>query len=116
MQRVAHAFPGVAPAPPRLPFLKIPTDTAISRGEVKGGLILPFSVELADGFEIGLFTESVGVACPNNDEAYFPRGVSFSVVGDLFCDAGMHVAEHQDDLTTRLSFIDKTAPLLTPNA
>ncbi len=36
------------------PFIKIPTDTAISNGEVEGGLILPFSIDLADGIGLGL--------------------------------------------------------------
>lgn len=39
------------------PFVKIPTDTAISNGEVEGGLILPFSVDLADGIGLGLMAE-----------------------------------------------------------
>lgn len=39
------------------PFLKIPTDTAVSNGEVEGGLILPYSFELADGIGFGLMVE-----------------------------------------------------------
>lgn len=39
------------------PFLKIPTDTAISNGEVEGGLILPYSVDLTDGIGLGLMAE-----------------------------------------------------------
>ncbi|MDH4408135.1 MAG: hypothetical protein QE273_00815 [Verrucomicrobiales bacterium] len=109
-------FPRIAPAPANPPFLKIPTDTEISRRELKGGLILPFSVELADGVEIGLFTESVGVVGPDDDEAYFPRGASFSVSADLVFDAGIQVAAREEDVTKRLSFIDKPAPLLPHNA
>jgi len=39
------------------PFIKIPTDTAVSNGEVEGGLILPYSVDLADGIGLGLMAE-----------------------------------------------------------
>lgn len=39
------------------PFVKIPTDTAISNGEVEGGLILPFSTDLAEGIGLGLMAE-----------------------------------------------------------
>ncbi len=39
------------------PFVKIPTDTAISNGEVEGGLILPFSTDLTDGVGLGLMAE-----------------------------------------------------------
>ncbi|NLT70945.1 MAG: transporter [Verrucomicrobiaceae bacterium] len=39
------------------PFLKIPTDTAISNGVVEGGLILPYSIDLADGIGLGLMAE-----------------------------------------------------------
>lgn len=39
------------------PFVKIPTDTAISNGEVEGGLILPFSKDLTDGVGLGLMAE-----------------------------------------------------------
>lgn len=39
------------------PFMKIPTDTAISNGEVEGGLILPFSTDLTDGIGLGLMAE-----------------------------------------------------------
>lgn len=39
------------------PFVKIPTDTAISNGEVEGGLILPFSTDLAEGVGLGLMAE-----------------------------------------------------------
>lgn len=39
------------------PFIKIPTDTALSNGQVEGGLILPFSVDLANGIGLGLMAE-----------------------------------------------------------
>ncbi len=39
------------------PFVKIPTNTAISNGEVEGGLILPFSTHLAEGVGLGLMAE-----------------------------------------------------------
>jgi len=39
------------------PFVKIPTGTALSNGEVEGGLILPFGMDLADGIGLGLMAE-----------------------------------------------------------
>lgn len=39
------------------PFVKIPTGTALSNGEWEGGLILPFSVDLAEGWGLGLMAE-----------------------------------------------------------
>jgi len=39
------------------PFIKIPTGTDVSNGEVEGGLILPFSTDLADGIGLGLMAE-----------------------------------------------------------
>lgn len=39
------------------PFVKIPTDTSISNGEVEGGLILPFSIDLSEGIGLGLMAE-----------------------------------------------------------
>lgn len=39
------------------PFIKIPTGTELSNGEVEGGLILPFGTDLADGIGLGLMAE-----------------------------------------------------------
>lgn len=39
------------------PFIKIPTGTDLSNGEVEGGLILPFSLDLAEGIGLGLMAE-----------------------------------------------------------
>ncbi len=39
------------------PFVKIPTGTGLSNGEVEGGLILPFSLDLAEGIGLGLMAE-----------------------------------------------------------
>lgn len=39
------------------PFVKIPTGTALSNGEVEGGLILPFGTDLAEGVGLGLMAE-----------------------------------------------------------
>ncbi len=39
------------------PFVKIPTGTELSNGEVEGGLILPFSIDLAEGVGLGLMAE-----------------------------------------------------------
>ncbi len=39
------------------PFVKIPTGTALSNGKAEGGLILPFSTDLADGIGLGLMAE-----------------------------------------------------------
>jgi len=39
------------------PFIKIPTGTDLSNGEVEGGLILPYSVDLAPGVGLGLMAE-----------------------------------------------------------
>lgn len=49
------------------PFVKIPTDTAISNGEVEGGLILPLSIDLADGVGLGLMAEFDAVHDGAND-------------------------------------------------
>lgn len=37
-----------------LPYMKIPTHTALSNGEWEGGLAVPFAVGLADGWDLGL--------------------------------------------------------------
>lgn len=39
------------------PFVRIPTGTAVSRGPVEGGLILPFSTDLREGVGLGLMGE-----------------------------------------------------------
>ncbi|MCG8603250.1 MAG: transporter [Verrucomicrobiales bacterium] len=39
------------------PFVKIPTGTPLSNGEVEGGLILPFGMDLTDGIGLGLMAE-----------------------------------------------------------
>lgn len=39
------------------PFVKIPTGTEVSNGELEGGLILPFSTDLAEGVGLGLMAE-----------------------------------------------------------
>ncbi|MEX2581209.1 MAG: transporter [Verrucomicrobiales bacterium] len=39
------------------PFVKIPTDTELSNGEVEGGLIIPFAMDLSDGVGLGLMAE-----------------------------------------------------------
>ena len=39
------------------PFVKIPTGTALSNGEWEGGLIVPFSMDLADRWGLGLMAE-----------------------------------------------------------
>ncbi|MES2995926.1 MAG: transporter [Verrucomicrobiota bacterium] len=44
------------------PFVKIPTGTAISNDEWEGGLILPFSIDLAEGWSLGLMAEADVVA------------------------------------------------------
>lgn len=49
------------------PFVKIPTDTAISNGEVEGGLILPFSMDLKEGLGLGLMAEIDAVHDGVND-------------------------------------------------
>ena len=49
------------------PFVKIPTDTAISNGEVEGGLILPFSMDLKEGVGLGLMAEIDAVHDGVND-------------------------------------------------
>jgi hypothetical protein len=40
-----------------MPFVSVPTQTAVSTGEWEGGLIVPWSVELADGVGLGLMAE-----------------------------------------------------------
>ncbi len=39
------------------PFVKIPTDTELSNGDVEGGIILPFAIELTDRLGLGLQAE-----------------------------------------------------------
>lgn len=39
------------------PFVKIPTGTALSNDEWEGGLIVPFSMDLAEGWGLGLMAE-----------------------------------------------------------
>lgn len=39
------------------PFVKIPTGTSLSNDEWEGGLILPFSMDLAEGWGLGLMAE-----------------------------------------------------------
>ena len=39
------------------PYIKIPTGTELSNGVAEGGLILPFSTDLADGIGLGLMAE-----------------------------------------------------------
>jgi len=39
------------------PFIKIPTGTELSNGEVEGGLILPLSIDLTEGIGLGLMAE-----------------------------------------------------------
>jgi len=39
------------------PFVKIPTGSELSNGEVEGGLILPFSIDLTEGVGLGLMAE-----------------------------------------------------------
>jgi len=40
-----------------MPFVKIPTGTELSNGAAEGGVILPFSIDLADGIGLGLMAE-----------------------------------------------------------
>jgi len=40
-----------------MPFVSVPTQTAVSTGEWEGGLIVPFSVELGEGVGLGLMAE-----------------------------------------------------------
>jgi hypothetical protein len=37
-----------------LPYLKVPTHTAVSSGEWEGGLAMPFAMGFADGWDLGL--------------------------------------------------------------
>jgi len=39
------------------PYVKIPTDTALSNGEFEGGLMLPFSMDLTEGIGLGLMAQ-----------------------------------------------------------
>ena len=50
------------------PFIKIPTGTALSNGEVEGGLILPFGMDLADGVGLGLMAEIDAVYDEGSDD------------------------------------------------
>ncbi|MEM1441026.1 MAG: transporter [Verrucomicrobiota bacterium] len=43
------------------PYIKIPTGTELSNGEVEGGLILPFGMDLAEGVGLGLMAQIDGV-------------------------------------------------------
>ncbi len=45
------------PALALFPFIKIPTGTELSNGEVEGGLIIPFSMPLTDRLGLGLMAE-----------------------------------------------------------
>ncbi len=49
-----------------MPYLKVPTGTALSNDEFEGGLILPFAFEVNDRFDIGLQAEFASVW---NDES-----------------------------------------------
>lgn len=40
-----------------MPVLKIPTGTALSNGEVEGGIVVPFGMELGERFGLGLMAE-----------------------------------------------------------
>lgn len=55
------------------PFIKIPTGTNLSNGEVEGGLILPFGMDLADGIGLGLMAEIDAVY----NDATFDHDVEF---------------------------------------
>ncbi|MFT3992473.1 MAG: transporter [Luteolibacter sp.] len=61
-----------------MPFVKIPTGTAVSNGEWEGGLILPFSVSLTDKLGLGLMAESDFV---HDGEKYNTEFVHSAVLG-----------------------------------
>lgn len=61
------------------PFVKIPTGTAASNGEWEGGLILPFTIELADGWSLATMAEIDVVDDPaGSHEFEFVHSVSLA--------------------------------------
>lgn len=51
-----------------MPFVKIPTGTELSNDEFEGGLIVPFSMELAEGVGLGLMAELDAVYNEDDDD------------------------------------------------
>jgi hypothetical protein len=53
-----------------LPFVKLPTNQdELANGEVEGGLIIPFSVDLGDGWGLGMMTQ-VDVAADSDSRGH----------------------------------------------
>jgi hypothetical protein len=63
-----------------LPFVKIPTGTAVSNGEWEGGLALPWSIDLNDRFSLGLMLE-IDAAYDDEDSRHETEIVHTAVLG-----------------------------------
>ncbi|MFT4177313.1 MAG: transporter [Luteolibacter sp.] len=61
-----------------MPFVKIPTGTAVSNGEWEGGIILPFSMELTEKIGLGLMAEADFV---HTGDDYATEFVHSAVIG-----------------------------------
>ena len=81
------------------PFIKIPTGTDLSNGATEGGLILPFSTDLAEGIGLGLMAEFDAVY----DEADGDHDLEF-----------LHSAVLGFDLTERLGLFAEYIGIASP--
>ena len=63
-----------------MPFVKIPTDTELSNGEIEGGLIIPFGMELTDRVGLGLMAEIDWVYDADHDD-YDTEVIHTAVIG-----------------------------------